>query len=613
MAGAPNKRRFPAKSMTESTPQNAAAGFRIPPSGKGLTILLLAIAFLHVAFRLDTRIIFDSYRTLIAGTFPTFNTGSAFFFESLRNPGGPVEYLGALFSQLYHFRLAGALLLALMAWLIYHPSRRFLAQTKAMAATWPAWIPPLLFLIIQNRYSPYLHTVLALAVVLWGAMFYARFPASSQLRITAFLVVSPVVYFLTNGAYVFFALLCGMLEIVRNRRIGTGVFLLALAALFPWMMGSWIYDLSLADCYIRLIHFHPDLPTRQWLLLAAALAVPALMLVAPLGKRLARLGKYPLGVKIGFVCIFAVLLSVTVDTDRRRLLRIHHLALTHQWEELLEEALELPRRGNTAVVLPDVNRALYYRGNLLQSMFTYPQSLRSFVISMYPDQYIRLSPTLLELGRVNDAERIANEDLVAHGDHPQTLKTMVKIHLTKGRIEAAKLVLHVLARNPVHGTWARSRLRDMESDPRLDADAEIQRLRTNLLRADRTQNPYPEELFTQLLKENPRNRMAFEYLMCLYLITKQLDKVAENLPRLRDFGYKDIPRHCAEAMMIYNTQQRGKADWAGFSKPPSVAANFRSFSQLLASRGPGAIPALRKAFAGTYFFYFKAARPGGKK
>jgi len=35
--------------------------------------------------------------------------------------------------------------------------------------------------------------------------------------------------------------------------------------------------------------------------------------------------------------------------------------------------------------------------------------------------------------------------------------------------------------------------------------------------------------------------MAFEYLMAFYLVSRRTDKLVENLPRLNDFGYREIP------------------------------------------------------------------------
>ena len=42
-----------------------------------------------------------------------------------------------------------------------------------------------------------------------------------------------------------------------------------------------------------------------------------------------------------------------------------------------------------------------------------------------------------------------------------------------------------------------------------------------------------ETMLERLLERNPRNRMAFEYLMAHYLLTRQIDKMVANLRPLR--------------------------------------------------------------------------------
>ena len=60
-----------------------------------------------------------------------------------------------------------------------------------------------------------------------------------------------------------------------------------------------------------------------------------------------------------------------------------------------------------------------------------------------------------------------------------------------------------------------------------------------------------ESLLLRLLKRNRHNRMAFEYLMAHYLLTDKLEKLVANLYRFGDFDYPQLPRHCQEALIIY--------------------------------------------------------------
>ena len=61
-----------------------------------------------------------------------------------------------------------------------------------------------------------------------------------------------------------------------------------------------------------------------------------------------------------------------------------------------------------------------------------------------------------------------------------------------------------------------------------------------------------EEILLGLLAGNPRNKMAFEYLMAYYLQTKQLFKLVQNLRRLDDFDYPATPVYLEEAVLIFS-------------------------------------------------------------
>jgi len=60
-----------------------------------------------------------------------------------------------------------------------------------------------------------------------------------------------------------------------------------------------------------------------------------------------------------------------------------------------------------------------------------------------------------------------------------------------------------------------------------------------------------EKMLLALLEQNRQNKMAFEYLMGWYMLTKQLGKLVENMKRLDDFGYVGIPQLYEEAALIY--------------------------------------------------------------
>ena len=100
--------------------------------------------------------------------------------------------------------------------------------------------------------------------------------------------------------------------------------------------------------------------------------------------------------------------------------------------------------------------------------------------------------------------------------------------------------------------WANHYLDKIRSDPNLPTDQYIQHLRSLCLDKD-----YPlssistQKMLSLLLEKNNQNQMAFEYLMAWYMLNKHLGNFIQNIERLHDFGYLELPTHYEEAALIY--------------------------------------------------------------
>jgi len=110
--------------------------------------------------------------------------------------------------------------------------------------------------------------------------------------------------------------------------------------------------------------------------------------------------------------------------------------------------------------------------------------------------------------------------------------------------------------------------------------------------------------------------MAFEYLMARYLLNKHLGKFVQNLERLQDFGYKELPTHYEEAALIYVYGMRKPFNLSGYPPSPQKRQQIEDFSRLLSSYGrnkKAASKELSKKFRNTYFYYYKFTSIGSNK
>jgi len=303
------------------------------------------------------------------------------------------------------------------------------------------------------------------------------------------------------------------------------------------------------------------------------------------------------------------------DVTRKYALLVASSAEREQWTDVLKYARRLP--PSDAWTAFQVNRALYHRGELLERMFEYPQVADSVrTLTMQWDSVtataqrapLESSDILFELGRVNESQHMAYEALEIFGEQPRILQRLVYLHAIKGELDAARRFLAVLERSLLHRDWARAFRRLMDADPTLSAVPAVATRRALMVERDFTGNLDTETMLVHLLDRNPRNAMAFEYLMAYYLLTRQIDKLTANLRRFDDFGRARLPRHCEEAILIsWGANGPPRMDLGGRQVRPETRRRADEFTQALGRVRAGpfeAFAALYPEFGDTYYFFY---------
>jgi hypothetical protein len=261
-----------------------------------------------------------------------------------------------------------------------------------------------------------------------------------------------------------------------------------------------------------------------------------------------------------------------------------------------------------------VNRALFYTGRMGDEMFTFPQSQSESDLvfnrnRQYNVHYLERTEVCLDLGMVNVAEEIAYEFLAGTDDNPYILKQLALVNLVKGQIESARVYLNALSRYPAYAKEAQNMLRKLQEDPLLARDPRVQYLRSIMDNNDLTYTSYDDEdRLNRLLSRNKTNKMAFEYLMAHYLLNGQLDKFVENLPRLDDFGYENIPRHYQEAILLYAGTTSKEVSLGSRSMDGEVVDLYNEINKIATDSGVKDLNIMRKIlepkYSRTYFFYY---------
>ena len=109
-----------------------------------------------------------------------------------------------------------------------------------------------------------------------------------------------------------------------------------------------------------------------------------------------------------------------------------------------------------------------------------------------------------------------------------------------------------------------------------------------------------------LLAKNRQNRMAFEYLMALYLLKGDMEAFIQNLNRLDDFNYPQIPRLYEEAILFYAASTDKEVNMPVNRISPQSRQRFIDFIRIFKlhrENKEAAFDELARNHGDSYFFY----------
>jgi hypothetical protein len=602
---------------------------------------------------------------------PVFYTTPGFLQNFLKYPGGPTEYLYTLIEQAYASQGWGAVVLTVQAAVVALLTHAFFKTLAGRPLPAVRFVAAGLLLGCANLY--YDHTPLAPALMLALPLAIAFVHLSRRWRNEAalfgvFAVMALAVYYLAGVAIVFLVPAAAIVQIARRPRFPLGIGYVLLAASLPVAAERlrWIHIPNSASEWF----LNPD-PWRSvlvWSLYAlyalgaaAALwlrakpptpaAASALSIsprkaagpgraskTAPETPRSVRAWKRRLPTLLVTPAFLLALGGMAAGSHRigsrnRSLEKLDYDFAYENWQAVIDGAKALRTRDFNPVVRYEVNLALHETNRLGDDMFRFPQAGPTLLgLREYSDLsvMVKITDMCLRLGRVNEAERYGSDALVLGRTDPRFYRLMARINMVKGQTGVARKFLNALSYNWGLGSWARDRLEELDRDPELAGDPEIQLLRRRMLRNEDmvpvwqtsgTPAADMQRLLLDQLAQDPSNRMAFEFLMGDYLLARSLDAAVALMPRIANMtgpaytgtgGTGRMPRHYQEAMALYIGFTHNAATVDGFPVDPETIQRMKDFGTTVVRYG-GANPAAMRAawddFHDSYFFYY-AFGPG---
>lgn len=553
--------------------------------------------------------------------FPVFYKGWAFFHETVWSPGGLVKYISAFLSQLLYINWAGAIVLTIHAWLTYVCVSCFLKAVNVTRLRFISLIPAVLLLAIYNGYTYHFTRTTALLTALAFFCLYIKAESKNKwLNALLFLILSILLYMIADGAFLLFAVACGIYEILFKHQFQTGLLCLISAVALPYLIGVIAFNISITNAYDELlptsweIAYFPGCAEMIKAVYALYLFLPVIAIALGIwryftAKVTFTFSMHKFGIGFELLAIFliaAAAIFFSCDSERKAMFEVDYYASEGNWHKAVLAGKGRPLNHSTVHML---NRVLYNAGRLPYDMFSYPQHISFLLLTFkqYEYEYWRRFYTLYDLGTLGHCERELVESLETYGERPVILKYLATVKMAKGELPAARVYLGALDKTLFYSSWAENYLRQLESGADLSADEEIRHLRSIMPKENEIPPYSVENIFSVLLERNKQNRMAFEYMMAWYMLSKQLDKFVQNIYRLDDFDYPQIPRLYEEAILIHMFETKEDVDLDGRSISGESQQRFKDFLQGFYRYGGNrqTAPAeMAGRFGDSYFFYY---------
>lgn len=474
--------------------------------------------------------------------------------ERLAQPGGFAAWVAEFCVQFNYVYVVGALLLT--AWfvalqrLVWFHCRAFGAEEAGFTLS---FLPPLALWALMSDVSVLPCLAVSLAVSLASSAVWLRLGVrlAGVVRLVASLVMTLVVYWLAGPAVFAFAVLVAAREWRGGRLRAVAVLLLAPLAVGGscFLSGYPVWRLFAGLFYYR----YPEYaPTLQSLIIA-------LTALLPLAFKLRAVRAVPRAAWL----VVAVALAVGSFVGLRNLyggivhdlVEYDYLVRTRQWDSVLEKGRT--QVSPTPLTVACVNLALSRKGELADNIFHYYQNGPEGLIPSFSRDMLApviTAEVFYRLGMVNDCERFMFEAQQAIPDFRRSgrlTRRIVDCEIVNGNYAIARKHLLQLRMSLFYKSYAESRLAMLGDEAAIDADPEYGPLRRMRHKGDDFlfSDSEMDQMLGLLFSGCRENRMAYEYLVCHALLSRDIAKFKLYYPLGKLAGYRAIPRAFQEVLV----------------------------------------------------------------
>ena len=503
------------------------------------SVLLVYLFYLMVSLHIPYQLHQLEHISLFVG-------GTDGLLQSLGQLGGLGKWIALFGTQFFAFWGISSWVFILPVILLFVATAFLLPIKKVYAFPVASWVA-VSQLLSMFDYSYSWAGAVSLSLSLCTLLVISCFK-SSVAKTIAFLVSLPCIAWFW-GPVVWVYLVCGISLFVNGRNwkymIPTSVGMVAL-------MYAVIYCLGMVGIFQQIMSpvFYYDIqnsfPWHHW--------IPWCMLALVfVGLRMIRIDfvRHKWFLWSAYACtwllpcgLFVFYSPKVTHASMQPLYRLNHYAYMENWDSMLK--FLSGKRLDNWLYMNYANLALAQKGQLGDMAFLFrPQGRAALMVNPSPDGVVRMMKSDINyaVGCISEAQHQAFDAQIAFhkGVGIQTLKRLVQTNLIYGHYAVAEKYLELIEKTTFYKEWAQKYRTFLYNDEAVMADAELGEKRRSLIQDNRFAlvNGWTQEL-EDIVRMNPLNKKAMDYLGIAYLLGKEMD--AFRLLLEQHYGTDALPQ-----------------------------------------------------------------------
>lgn len=498
---------------------------------------------------------------------PVFLTTKDFFVQFLTFPGGLSEYLALFSAQFFQFQTGGALVIALIAVIMYLASYSVLrgtsdTNTEKLLSLLPS--TTFLFLLTDSKFP--LSSGISILLVLAFLLIFKIFSKNTFALIGGSIILPFVAYLFAGSGALWLFSISAALFLLTIFPIKKGFLYLLLLIVFsipiPWISYHYLFNINE---HIAFFSFFPEVPHHlrysiEWpfkLFFTSTAIILALSIIVKMANKFfpnlpGFIAKPLIPAGLVIACVLVLLIIKERNVIEKVYARANYHNIQGNWEKVEEEILNLEKydyRLNYLFI-----RAIDKQGKFIEKFFNYPQLAGSDIL--FPDKMnsgalaMFSSDFYFDLGYINESMHWAYEALSTSPHNKRVLERLVETNLIAGNIEGVEAFLNQLKNQLFEERFIEKYQAFLNDTSLISKDP--------LFAEKRRQMPVekviPDESgikFRYLLLKDSTNKKAYEHLQMYNLLNHQLGDFLNMYKTYPWLNKEQLPDPFAQAVILF--------------------------------------------------------------